>query len=89
MRKGVLRGAPACRMGCPDCTIRCAVVTGARDAALEEVAGARQTGDVQALAAAIERLEAAEQAFERVRPRSELELPIPTASWLPSSTTVH
>jgi hypothetical protein len=87
--KGVLRGSPACRMGCPDCTIRCAVVSGARDEALREVARARRAGDIAAASAAIAQLEPIEAAFERVRPRSEFELPIPTAVRLPSSTTLH
>jgi hypothetical protein len=87
MRKGVLRGAPACERGCPDCTIRCAVVVGIRDDALEDIERLRRSGkDRKALAEAIERFNNAESALPHVMPRGGRELPGATAR---SSNLVH
>lgn len=88
--EGVLRGEPGCDYGCPNCTIRCAVVAGCCEDAWEEVDRLRtQGGDLQNLMDTLERAEAAERAFERIRPRQPDELPIPMVpahSWLSFST---
>jgi len=85
--KPVLRGAPGCERGCPDCTIRCAVVVGIRDGALRDIEQLRQSGkDPEALAEAIERFNNAESGFQLVMPRGGRELPAPTAR---SSVLVH
>jgi hypothetical protein len=87
MSKPVLRGEPACERGCPDCTIRCAVVVGMREGALEDIERLRRSGkDPEALAEALERFDAAERGFQHVVPRGGRELPAPTAR---SSGLVH